>query len=73
MISARRTHCASLQPLLDEAIALVEAQNWSCSVHHIFREANQCADILAGMGHNGSFLVSVIEPPTAEFSFAGSC
>lgn len=55
LISSQRTHCAHLQPLLDEAIALVQAQHWSCAVHHIYREANQCADILVGLGHNGGF------------------
>lgn len=46
MLSSRSTHYAHLQPVLEEAVSLIHSQDWSCSVSHIFREANHCADIL---------------------------
>lgn len=36
MISTKRTHCAYLQPVLDEALSLIQHQGWVCSMHHIF-------------------------------------
>lgn len=54
MVEARRTHCCQLQPLLDEVILLLSSAEWTCSVTHIFREANACVDMLAGSGHQGS-------------------
>lgn len=51
MVCMRRTHRSRLQSLLAEAVKLVEANNWNCSVRHVFREANFCADMLAELGH----------------------
>lgn len=70
LLFARSTHCAHLQPVLEEALALIHDQQWNCSVHHIFREANQCADILAGLGHHGGFQVSILERAPNEINLA---
>lgn len=61
MVQLRRTHCVHLQPLLEEACDLMYAADRSCSITHVFREANFCADILAGMGHGGSFPWTLLE------------
>lgn len=53
MIKSRSTQQAHLQPLLTEALALLDDAHWTCSVSHIFREANFCADGLAALGHSG--------------------
>lgn len=65
MVHARRTHCAHLQPVLEEALASIHSSNWSCSIKHIFWEANSCADMLANLGHGGGFQWTVLDtaPP----------
>lgn len=44
-----------------EVLALLEADDWRSSVHHVFREANFCGDALADLGHQGGFLWSVLD------------
>lgn len=61
MLMSRRTQFAYLQPALDEALGLLDDPAWSCIVRHVHREANQCAYLLEGLGHNGSFQCSVLE------------
>lgn len=73
MIRTWRTHCAHLQPLLAEALGLMEAQDWHCSISHIFREANFCADKLAELGHHGRFQWTVLENPPATFKSNSCC
>lgn len=70
MISARRTHCLNLQPVLDEALSLIQQQDWNCSVRHIYREANSCADILANIGHSGSFQWTILQQAPAQINLA---
>lgn len=65
-----RTHCAHLQPLLNEALGLMEAHDWTCSISHIFQEANFYADKLAELGHHGGFQWTVLENPSASLSLA---
>lgn len=55
MIRSRRTHCIPLQPLLDEALAMMDSMEWKCEVTHIYREANCAADALANLGHGQGF------------------
>lgn len=55
-----------LHSLLNEALALLSAAEWVCSVHHVYREANFCANLLARLGHTGGFqwtLFYVVPPP----------
>lgn len=61
MVQAWRAHCSHLQPLLDEALELMSSASWSCSISHVLREANSCADVLAGMGHSGSFQWTLLD------------
>lgn len=44
-----------LQPLLAEVIRLRHLPGWSTTVIHVYREANRCANLLANLGHLGSF------------------
>lgn len=61
MVRLRHTPCSHLQPLLAEVVRLVEACDWNCSVSHIFREANFCADMLAELGHQGGFQWTLLD------------
>jgi ribonuclease HI len=48
------------KPLLEEVLNLLNLPNWSASVHHCFREANHCADMLAKQGHEAPFIPAVV-------------
>lgn len=50
MVKAGGTAFACYRPLLQEIFSLLNLQDWSVSVVHVFREANCCADLLANMG-----------------------
>lgn len=60
MIRMRRTICCYLKPLLDEALQHINDSNWHCSVSHVYREANSCADHLTNLGHQSGFLPTVL-------------
>lgn len=44
-----------LQSLLDKVLGLVHLPAWTAFVVHVYRKANRCMDLLANMGHLGSF------------------
>lgn len=71
MMKMRRTHCARMQPFLDEALELLYAPDWFCTINHIYREANSCADILAGvLGHTGSFQWTMLDHAPSALNLA---
>lgn len=41
-----------------------------CSIAHVFREANACADILASLGHSDGFHWTLLEEVSPELSLA---
>lgn len=45
-------------------------RRFSNMTNHIFREANQCADILAGMGHFGGFQWTILYHTLFQLSLA---
>lgn len=57
---------AFLQPLLQEICHLLSLDDWSASVHHVFREANRSADFLANLGHEGPFQCVFLDPVPAS-------
>lgn len=70
MIILRRSQCLMFQPLLEEALDLVDDARWVCSIHHIYREANYCADILASLGHAGNFTWTLLDAAPPQLSLA---
>lgn len=66
MLLSRKTHQVHLQPLLDEAVTLLHSTDWLCTASHVYREANQCADILADLGHGGNLQLSSAESSLAS-------
>lgn len=68
MIGQRQTHCSHLRPLLSEVLALLDAEDWSYLINHVFHEANFCADTLAAMGHQGTFQWTILDNPPARLS-----
>lgn len=68
MIGQRQTHCSHLRPLLSKVLALLDAEDWSYLINHVFREANFCADTLAAMGHQGTFQWTILDSPPARLS-----
>lgn len=55
MIHMRNSRNKFLQSLLQEIIDLLDATDWSTSIVHVYREANQCAEHLTNKAHSGSF------------------
>lgn len=49
---------------------LLQASDWSCSVQHVFREANACADMLADLGHHGGFHWTVLDTTPSHIRLA---
>ena len=43
-------------------------KDWSCSMHHIYRERNRVADYLANLGHSLMLGISVFEDPPPQVS-----
>lgn len=43
MVTLRRSHSHSLQPLIGGVLSLVESSDWVCNLRHVYREANRCA------------------------------
>lgn len=70
MVQTRRTHCLHLQLLLEEAVDLVYHSDWECAVSHVFREANSCADVLAGLGYGGNFIWTVLGEGPSQLRLA---
>lgn len=70
MISSRRSHCLHLKPVLDEALSLIQQPDWTCSVSHIFCEANLCADIMADLGHLGGLQWTILDQAPPQLGFA---
>lgn len=70
MVLARRTHCAQLKPVLEEALELMHAADRSCSIKHIFWEANSCAETLVDLGHQGGFHWTVLDHAPPQLSLA---
>lgn len=66
MIALCRSNCQFLQPLIHKAVSLVNSQSWSCTIRHVFREANSCADVLAGLGHSSGFQCTRVELPLPQ-------
>lgn len=60
MVSLICSLCRRLQSLLDEALLLVGSHGWLCSIHHVYHEANRNANMLANLGHSGSFQWTLI-------------
>lgn len=54
-LSEITTYATFLQPLLREVLSLLRLLDWRTSVVYIYREANQCVDLLANKGHSSSF------------------
>lgn len=65
MVRSGSTRIIFLQPLLQEVISFLQLPDWTTSVIHTYREANQCANFLASKGHSSSF-----EGVTLESSFS---
>ena len=38
--------------------------DWSCTIHHIYKESNKVADYLANLGHSLDLGVTMFEDPT---------
>jgi hypothetical protein len=54
-VITRTTSIFYLKPLLEEVINLLNLRDWSISIHHCFRKANLCANMLVKQVHNASF------------------
>lgn len=70
MVQLRKFQCSFLRPLLEEAVVPCSSNIWSCSITHVFREANSCADILAWLGHLGGFMCTFFEEIPTQLSLA---
>lgn len=70
MVMLCRAQCQHMRPLLDEALVLLVSSDWSCHIRHVYRKANRCADILAGMGHTSSFECLTLDAAPGSLSIA---
>ena len=50
------------------ACTKIMANDWSCSIHHIYRESNRAADFLANLGHSLILGTTVFEDPPSQMS-----
>lgn len=66
LVHKGNTHVASLQPFLEEVLHLLGLSDERASVIHTYREAYRCGDLLANVGHEGSFHWTVLDrmPPS---------
>lgn len=60
VIATRSSHCPHLHFVLEETLHYLDDTSWSCVVRHVCREANHCADLLAGLG-NGLFQWTILD------------
>lgn len=70
MIAIRSSHYPHLHFVLEETLHYLDDTSWSCVVRHVCREANQCAYLLAGLGHNGLFQWTILDKASSMFRLA---
>ena len=61
MIQCGYTNISYLQPILADILYILQTPNLHLELHHIDREANKCADMLAHRAHYTTFSLNVME------------
>lgn len=60
MVHTGTSSTCFLRPLLQEVVSFLKLPDWETSVIHSYREGNRCVDLLANLGHGGSFTWCVL-------------
>ena len=53
--------------IIEDCKKLID-QNWSCTVHHIYRESNRVADFMANLGHSLDLGTTFFDDPPGQIS-----